>query len=242
MLTTLDSLKMEIKYCYLLQNYDPLLFEQYHYDLSPYRMRGSPKSFWKALLDAYEERFGALPYYMKVFLGVDMIYHVTVASLSSFIDKPGSDSLETFCADLEVLEKIKGQRIYLPCSLPGIQKTPTNAQNNNCIKNVWTRSLLNNRSSHRDSILWEQWGPSKMEVGKEYIVLLRNHAERLYNNHITWFTNAYYRDDQDLTFWIFEIRNGNVSDPKNKFGMGDNVPIVTFKNAIKNQISTFLGL
>lgn len=180
MTTTQDSMKLGLKYLYKLMEYDPLLLKQYRLDLdyNQVHWKTTPNSLLLFVMGAYQQRFGRVSDVIKLLMDAGYALHVRVDNITSRESWDHSHIppgwADRFCADLYVLDNIKGKKLYPKCNeLPGIRRKQSSEfermDEQNCKRIYWGRPQRC-YCIYDDSVFYEKYGPDYMKVSEEYIV------------------------------------------------------------------------
>lgn len=240
--TTQDTLRQALKYFYRLQDYDPLLLDQYSMEVHEKFL--PPETLYFGLREIYENRFGLLSLGLRYLLQSDYVIHGRVVSQTSWIEyfRSTRTSGEIFCTDIEVLDIIKGQRLYPTCSsLPDLKGKHSASDPGNCIRVVWSRSRAQDLQFAQDTLEYNEWGPSHMSINNEYFLLLDHILQATNGDSLSWNIKPTIYGQNTGRYWRLPITNGLVHDEKNRFGFGYYTPTNEFKSNIRSLINSFLG-
>ncbi len=250
-----DSLRLALKCIYELSDDDPLLFDQYTYELGDQHIpwKQKPASILQALLNSYSHKFGEVGEVIRLIFEADHIMHAYVAdqSMQTVFDPeppPVGGWNDTFCADLIPIEYLKGGTLYFSCaSIPGFGGGPLKQTHKPCIRTTWTRSSLRTAVTRGDTLKLLQYGSDYLKVGSEYFVFLFHYPIASFTDHYTWITNGFapgfhpgnpIMEKREL---FFPIANGIVLDEDNIFGYGTRVPIDVFERNLRSALDSIIG-
>ena len=253
-----DTLKSIMKYFYIMNDYNPLLYiNTIHYS-DNYLI--NPKNIRTIVLNRVRE-VSDLPYLDELLLNSDFIYHIRVTDTLRRIDPSynNSEDLQAIVTG-EILDVIKG-KVIPGCKDISIHYDNSLNKNNDqklqsvtattgqCIqfeymldwhreKSSWddiSSTLLNDSGKILTPIMQDTNGVPWVIKGKEYIVFLHQ-LIICSDSQYSYFTIIPYVLPSS-TCNIYPIENGNVNDPGNELGIGTNPSVIEFKNHIRNRIN-----
>lgn len=264
----INSFRVGLKYLYKLMDFDPLLFIQYQFDCmnAGLHLKNTPNSLLFAWVRAYQQRFGNVNDVVKLMLASSYILHVQVVGKSSRMTTDYSRIppilADVYCADLFVIDNMKGKRLYPRCEY--LSEPPTtvkeksgNRTTDNCKSIYWGRPHHESDANIEDSLFYQKYGPDFMSVGSEYIVFIGLHPRNSNRRPVNgWksdaivfnFTSSSGNSPLEAmntkfgsTPLVFPVVGGLVIDADNFFGYGTTVPVMAFKQKLNDLISNFIG-
>ncbi len=249
-----DTIKYMMKHYYQMVDYDPIKFALYRNhdssDFHPLPVSIQREKFFKKL-------FGIVPHCGDYILTLsDIIAHIRVVDTTRKIDTVTTAIYpRSMIVTSEILDTIKGNRIpacvdFNPPIYERKQKpNKTMSLPNNCLQFEfaldWPRGKVDGSMvlAGDDGLPWTNIKPKLVDStdtpwiveNKEYIVFLKLILTCKGENNIyyTLFPCGY---GCSMTYGMFPINEGIVYDPENEFGVGNNLTVQEFKNALNNRI------
>lgn len=240
---TLDSLKYGLKYLQRIANYDRLLYGQYN--RATYKREGYkiwPNEAYGLILEQFRQRT-QLDRTDSLLLQAMYIYHVRpidqIVFTTPWVFAPDTARVEIYCTKLEVLDVVVGD--ILPNSCRNLKHIVSSPQALGCITVSWSRRHPEDTFDRHDSLFQESRGPGLLEIGKEYIALFEVHTGVLAD------TAGSGAESYDITIdyrigryahetFILPIEQGIVIDQYNSFGLGEVMPVASFKDRLRRKL------
>lgn len=252
-----DTIRNAAKYMYLMNNYDPVLFNQYagevainnvslsggRYKSSLYNLKTNVSAFIAgSVVDSLRHRLFSM-------LFADYIIRVRILDVDSIVDKRRITSVEpsttkryTVCAT--ILDKIKGQVIPAGSCISEetiistISSQPT-------VSFQYLRSMYWNHNPdangfriQNDTALTDANGRLQLEVGQECVVFL-NLQNQLYD-----YENDYFDLDVQpiCSNGILPIDGGNVRDINQFWSATVSQPYSAWRNSVISLVAQIMSL
>lgn len=228
---TADSIDIAFRAIIATQDYNPLLFK---HALFKTTMIGEDNysSNYKALFDGIERNYfsrvrPAARYDSIRFMASGGIYHVKVRNQDSVRDSVNPSPSyyayqDNFHAELEVLAPLFGINTNFICI------DDVSGAIYPCLYTSWLRYPIEHEPKIFTETDYEKIGPSLLIPGGEYIVLLTAWARNL--------TTDGGIDFQVRPKIVLSVSDGYVLDTDNFFGLGNEIGIQQFIDAVRSQI------
>lgn len=243
-----DYLKQAMKYAYILNNYDPVLFAQWggidstnDYICSIGHVRQSLISYVARMLPG-----GKL---FATLLSSDFIAHVRVQSVSRTIDSSAGWARHANLVHAEILESIKGEWLpicnnYDEVSFADAGSYKQRAYPGGCIefdyRDEWERAI--NPLLTKGATNFAGW----VEEGDEFIVFLKLVAVSGFADDTLHYSSYKLTTSPATLIYstngsMYKVVDGIVVDENNDFGFGMEISVVAWKTALYQAISQLIN-
>lgn len=245
-----DTLRYALRYLYIMQDFDPLVFFQFCYaHPAGYRFKSLPSGIVK---DLVERAMVVSPdhYVSPSLCATELILHLSVTDTSSAIDSSLPDGMNrTMVVTASVIDTIKGS-VLPTCTMAypyssgrrPVDWSTKSVLSPNCFQFeyalFWQKDIRNGSFRYNYNTQYDTAGNSYVKKGGEYIVLLRFQNLGI-DSSVSYFS-CYPGMHHSSCMSIYAISEGHVLDPQNDFGFGTRTTLADFESNLKSKINGIL--
>jgi hypothetical protein len=219
-----------MRYYYDVIDYDPILFMEYARASSAYEeYRVGIPAILKRVLDAYSE-VHEYEGSEELFIWTNYIYRVRVNSQSSTLDSTSRLITRNFCANVTVLDKIKGSILPDPS-----RETYSGGESGEGFMNIWWGQVEGGQPgvSIEDTSRYNAVRHEYLVPGYEYLVFIDADPIFISETEIGYLLCSSMSLKMSNSF-AFPMQSGNVIDNANYFELGNEIPYSTIVQWIRS--------